>query len=379
MSPWRKIFVYIGEKKRNKEGEQNVMTLNSPPDGLTHDQEALPPFETFYERYHVQVYRYLYAHLKHEHDAADLMQQVFFQAWKHRQAYDPGRGTVATWLLGIAHHRLIDFYRLSRPSISWESLPEVPATDGNPEAMVLSEESMALIRKILEALPQPEQDLLALRFAARLSSAEIATLIGKSEAATKKQMTRLLRRLQEQYRRQELETPLPDLLPAFPAFVAALHRVYIVSPPTAYTHDIHQSLLELIVFIVKGRHLVEKINLHQKFALFSEHWNPKIVGELNNFAVKIVKVQGEFVWHHHEVEDELFFVVKGRLLMQVRETPEQQHDIWVEEGELIIIPHGVEHRPVALEETQLMLLEPKTTVNTGNVQNERTVPHVERL
>ena len=124
---------------------------------------------------------------------------------------------------------------------------------------------------------------------------------------------------------------------------------------------------------------MEKINLPQHFARFSEYWNPKIVGELNTFAVKIVKAQGEFVWHHHEVEDELFFVVKGRLLMQVRETPEHQRDIWVEEGELIIIPHGIEHRPVAEEETHLLLLEPMTTVNTGNVVSERTVLHVERL
>jgi len=124
---------------------------------------------------------------------------------------------------------------------------------------------------------------------------------------------------------------------------------------------------------------MEKINLPQHFARFSEQWSPKIVGELNTFAVKIVKAQGEFVWHHHEVEDELFFVVKGRLLMQVRETPEHQRDIWVEEGELIIIPHGIEHRPVAEEETHLLLLEPMTTVNTGNVVSERTVLHVERL
>jgi RNA polymerase sigma-70 factor (ECF subfamily) len=201
----------------------------------------------FYDRYHVQVYRYLYAHLKHEQDAADLMQQVFFQAWKQRQTYEPARGTVATWLLSIAHHRLVDFYRLSRPSISWESIPEVAATDQNPEAKVLSEESIALVRRLLEALPQSEQELLALRFAAQLSSAEIAALIGKSEAATKKQLTRLLRRLQEQYRRQELETPLPDLLePALPAFVAALLRVYAVPSPTVHGHDIRQNLLGLI-------------------------------------------------------------------------------------------------------------------------------------
>jgi RNA polymerase sigma-70 factor, ECF subfamily len=201
----------------------------------------------FYDRYHVQVYRYLYAHLQHEQDAADLMQHVFFQAWRQRQTYEPGRGTVATWLLSIAHHRLVDFYRQSRPSISWESLPEVPTMDQNPEAKVLSEESMALVRRLLEALPQPEQELLALRFAAQLSSAEIAALIGKSEAATKKQLTRFLRRLQEQYRRQELETPLPDPLePTLPAFVAALLSVYAVPPSTVRVHGSRQSLLALI-------------------------------------------------------------------------------------------------------------------------------------
>ena len=224
------------------------MTLNSPSDDLSLEQEeTLLPFEIFYDRYHVQVYRYLYAHLKHEQDVADLMQQVFFQAWKQRQTYRPSRGTVATWLLSIAHHRLIDFYRVSRSSISWESISEVPATDQNPEAKVVSEESIALVRKLLEALPQPEQELLALRFAARLSSAEIAVLIGKSEAATKKQLTRLLRRLQEQYRRQELETPLPDLpAPTLPAFVAALLQVYAVPPTAVHIHDIRQSLLALI-------------------------------------------------------------------------------------------------------------------------------------
>ena len=90
-------------------------------------------------------------------------------------------------------------------------------------------------------------------------------------------------------------------------------------------------------------------------------------------------MQVEFLWHYHDVEDELFFVVKGRLLMQVREEPESQRNIWVEEGELIIIPHGIEHRPVAEEETHLMLLEPTTTVNTGNAQSDRTVLHVQHL
>ena len=222
-----------------------------PPNALSHDlpqgQEAFPPFESLYDRYHVQVYHYLYAHLGNEHDAADLMQHVFFQAWKHGQTYDPGRGTVATWLLSIAHHRLVDFYRVSHPSLSWESIPEITAMDQNPEAKVISEETIAQVRKMLEALPQPEQELLALRFAARLSSAEIASLIGKSEAATKKQLTRLLHRLQEQYRRDVLEELLPDLLePALPAFVEALLQVHAVPLPSACFHDIRQNLLKLV-------------------------------------------------------------------------------------------------------------------------------------
>jgi mannose-6-phosphate isomerase-like protein (cupin superfamily) len=124
---------------------------------------------------------------------------------------------------------------------------------------------------------------------------------------------------------------------------------------------------------------MDKINLAEKFALFTEYWNPKLIGELNNFAVKVVKVAGEFVWHHHDMEDELFFVVSGRLLMHVRDMTGEQSDIWVEPGELIIIPHGVEHCPAAEEETWVLLLEPSTTVNTGNVVSERTIPHLEHL
>lgn len=113
---------------------------------------------------------------------------------------------------------------------------------------------------------------------------------------------------------------------------------------------------------------IQKINLAEKFARFSDHWHPRIVGALNEQHVKLVKVQGEFVWHHHEQEDELFLVVRGRLLMRLRDG-----DLWLEPGELVIIPHGVEHQPVAEEETWIMLLEPQTTVNTGIEQNERTV------
>lgn len=124
---------------------------------------------------------------------------------------------------------------------------------------------------------------------------------------------------------------------------------------------------------------METINLAQKFARFSEYWNPKVIGELNDFAVKIVKVKGEFVWHHHDQEDELFLVVKGRLCIQVREAAGSQRDIWIGEGELVIIPHGVEHCPIAEEETHVLLLEPAAVLNTGNVENERTVHRPEHI
>jgi mannose-6-phosphate isomerase-like protein (cupin superfamily) len=109
------------------------------------------------------------------------------------------------------------------------------------------------------------------------------------------------------------------------------------------------------------------VNLAQKFTLFSDHWKPKIVGEVNDSYIKLVKVKGEFVWHHHDVEDELFLVVKGRLVMRLRDG-----DVTVNEGEFIIVPHGVEHCPVAEEEVELLLLEPRTTVNTGSAGGERT-------
>jgi len=113
---------------------------------------------------------------------------------------------------------------------------------------------------------------------------------------------------------------------------------------------------------------MEKVNIAQKFGLFQEYWSPKIVGELNESYVKLAKLKEEFVWHHHQSEDELFLVVKGKLLIRLRD-----RDIWLEEGEFVIIPKGVEHLPIAEEEVHVLLLEPKSTVNTGNVQNERTV------
>lgn len=113
---------------------------------------------------------------------------------------------------------------------------------------------------------------------------------------------------------------------------------------------------------------MDKVNLAQKFSLFQDHWKPRIAGELNGQYIKLVKVKGEFVWHRHENEDELFLVVKGKLLIKLRD-----QDIQLEPGELVIIPRGVEHLPVAEEEAHVLLLEPKSTLNTGDVQNERTV------
>ena len=119
---------------------------------------------------------------------------------------------------------------------------------------------------------------------------------------------------------------------------------------------------------------MEKVNLKDKLALFSAHWQPKIVGELNGQLVKLVKFQGPFVWHSHEAEDEMFLVVAGRFRMEFRE-----RDVWLEAGEFIIVPRGVEHRPVAEEEAQVMLFEPATTLNTGDVQDVLTQAVLERI
>jgi mannose-6-phosphate isomerase-like protein (cupin superfamily) len=113
---------------------------------------------------------------------------------------------------------------------------------------------------------------------------------------------------------------------------------------------------------------MEKVNLAEKFSRIQDQWQPRIVGELNDSYIKLAKVQGEFVWHQHATEDELFLVVKGRLLLRLRD-----RDVWLNEGEFFIVPRGVEHLPIAAEEVQILLLEPKSTVNTGAVQNERTV------
>ena len=119
---------------------------------------------------------------------------------------------------------------------------------------------------------------------------------------------------------------------------------------------------------------MEKVNLQEKFSLFSDHFNPRVVGELNGQQVKLVKFDGPFVWHHHDVEDELFLVVKGRFRMEFRD-----RHVWIEKGEFLIVPHGVEHRPVAEEEVHVLLFEPAATLNTGNVQNDLTVEALESI
>ena len=118
----------------------------------------------------------------------------------------------------------------------------------------------------------------------------------------------------------------------------------------------------------------DKVSLDKKFALFSDRWSPKIVGELNGQHVKLVRLLGEFVWHHHDNEDELFLVHRGRLRMEFRDRV-----VELSPGELLIVPRGVEHRPVADEEVEVVLFEPASTLNTGNLRNERTVEVLGRL
>jgi mannose-6-phosphate isomerase-like protein (cupin superfamily) len=115
-----------------------------------------------------------------------------------------------------------------------------------------------------------------------------------------------------------------------------------------------------------------KVNLAETFALFSEFWTPKVVGELNGQLVKLAKLKGEFVWHNHEHEDELFLVIRGQLTIRLR-----SQDVNLNEGEFFVVPRGVEHQPVAREEAHVLLFEPDSTLNTGNVHNEKTVEQLE--
>jgi mannose-6-phosphate isomerase-like protein (cupin superfamily) len=119
---------------------------------------------------------------------------------------------------------------------------------------------------------------------------------------------------------------------------------------------------------------METINLKDKFSQFSDYWNPRIIGELNDCHIKAVKLKGEFVWHHHDNEDELFFVARGTLRMKFRD-----RETLVREGEFLIVPRGTEHCPAADEEVHLILMEPKSTLNTGNITNERTVAQLEHI
>lgn len=120
--------------------------------------------------------------------------------------------------------------------------------------------------------------------------------------------------------------------------------------------------------------IMQVVNLKEKLASFNEHWSPRVVGELNGQHVKIAKLQGEFVWHHHEHEDELFYVVQGVLTLKLRD-----RDVVLREGEFFIVPKGVEHKPVAEEEVHIMMFEPTSTLNTGNVQSDRTIENPEHI
>lgn len=119
---------------------------------------------------------------------------------------------------------------------------------------------------------------------------------------------------------------------------------------------------------------MDAINVLQKFSLFDEHWQPKVIAELNGQAVKLAKIAGEFDWHHHENEDELFYVIKGSLTMKFRD-----RDVELNQGEMLVVPRGVEHMPKADNEAWIMLLEPGSTLNTGNLKNEKTVTHLESI
>ena len=119
---------------------------------------------------------------------------------------------------------------------------------------------------------------------------------------------------------------------------------------------------------------VEKVNIAEKLSLFDERWSPKVVSELNGQHIKVVKFLGEFVWHQHDEEDETFLVIDGRFRMEFRD-----REVWIEEGEFIVVPRGVEHRPVAEGEASVMLFEPVSTLNTGNVRDEMTVTELDRI
>jgi GrpB-like predicted nucleotidyltransferase (UPF0157 family)/mannose-6-phosphate isomerase-like protein (cupin superfamily) len=173
-----------------------------------------------------------------------------------------------------------------------------------------------------------------------------------------------------------------DWLRADPRLVAsyvAAKRAILAdgcTDPIDYCYRKGEFITEALQQINKhqGAKGMDKVNLTEKFARFTDQWKPKVVGQLNGQQVKLVKFHGPFVWHHHDHEDELFLVVKGRFRMEFRD-----RHVWLEEGEFLIVPRGVEHRPVAEEEAHVLLFEPATTLNTGNLRNERTVADLERI
>ena len=154
-------------------------------------------------------------------------------------------------------------------------------------------------------------------------------------------------------------------------YVALKRRIIAEGVTDSLDYSIRKG--EFIAGILQSGEIA-KVNLREKLALFHDHWSPKIVGELNGQHVKLVKFQGEFVWHKHDHEDELFLVIKGRFRMEYRD-----RHVWLEEGEFLIVPRGVEHRPVAEEEVHVLLFEPAGTLNTGGVRDDRTVVEPERI
>ena len=154
----------------------------------------------------------------------------------------------------------------------------------------------------------------------------------------------------------------------------AMFWLLVMAVDTVFYLDLRIGSLGLGCLLLKEIQSMDKVNLVDKLARFEDHWSPKIVGELNGQLVKLVKLQGEFVWHKHDHEDELFLVVKGHLKIRLRE-----RDIDLDEGEFFIVPRGVEHQPVAVEEVHVVLFEPASTLNTGNQRNERTVEQLERI
>lgn len=221
-----------------------MTTLEQLPDNEQQFVESLLPFEVLYERYYTRIHRYIRAHIHNDDDAADLAQQIFFQIWMQITTYQSERGSFATWIFSIAHHRLVDYYRVARSTVSWEPLYEITIMEQSPEEIVISAEALARVKALLDALSDAERELLALRFAARLSFGEIAAILGKSIEATRKQLTRLIQRLHRQYHQQDLVELLPELLqPALPTFVTTLLQVYASPPPIAHLtlrawHDI---------------------------------------------------------------------------------------------------------------------------------------------